>query len=264
MRGLVVQAVAWRHPLASSAAVPTDNGPDVRTLARGTRLADAATRCRRVAGAVSDPPDLCRMTEVSAVRRTPPRLYLGAAALLTLVVGRALLVQAPPSHLFHAQTHPAYGSASIFIAAVAVALASRTAGDGLDRLGNHRTAPWWIAGALTVYGASLLILELFTRISHAGLDTEFQRGHTAVSAFWGGLGLMLLYVGLKKGWRSLRVAGLVFFAVSLTKIFLYDLPSLSSVTRALSFLAVGAVLLLGGFFYQRLTTDRDKPSAVQQ
>jgi hypothetical protein len=37
--------------------------------------------------------------------------------------------------------------------------------------------------------------------------------------------------------------------VSLAKIFLYDLPSLSSITRALSFLAVGAVLLLGGFFY---------------
>ena len=41
--------------------------------------------------------------------------------------------------------------------------------------------------------------------------------------------------------------------VSLAKIFLYDLAKLSSVTRALSFLAVGAVLLLAGFFYQRLT-----------
>ena len=41
--------------------------------------------------------------------------------------------------------------------------------------------------------------------------------------------------------------------VSLAKIFLYDLANLSSVTRALSFLAVGAVLLLAGFFYQRLT-----------
>jgi uncharacterized membrane protein len=44
--------------------------------------------------------------------------------------------------------------------------------------------------------------------------------------------------------------------VSLAKIFLYDLPSLSSITRALSFLAVGALLLLGGFFYQRLSSTR--------
>ena len=42
------------------------------------------------------------------------------------------------------------------------------------------------------------------------------------------------------------------FGISLAKIFLYDLAALSSVARALSFLAVGAVLLLGGFFYQRL------------
>jgi uncharacterized membrane protein len=53
------------------------------------------------------------------------------------------------------------------------------------------------------------------------------------------------------------LAGLALFAVSLGKLFLYDLPSLSSITRALSFHAVGAVLLLGGFFYQRLTAADD-------
>jgi uncharacterized membrane protein len=191
-----------------------------------------------------------------------PRLHLGASAFLTLAVGRALIVQAPPTHMFHAQAHPAYGSASIFIAAAGVALAGRLALPELGRLRGYGSLPWWIAGVLPVYGLSLLILELFSRITHASLHTEFQRGHTAVSTFWGLLGLALLYVGLKRGWRSVRVAGLAFFPVSLAKIFLYDLPSLSSVTRALSFLAVGAVLLLGGFFYQRLTADKEKPPVV--
>ncbi len=45
------------------------------------------------------------------------------------------------------------------------------------------------------------------------------------------------------------------FGLTLAKIFLYDLATLSPVARALSFLAVGAVLLLGGFFYQRLSSD---------
>jgi hypothetical protein len=197
-----------------------------------------------------------------ARRIDEPRLQLGACAFLTLALGRAVGVQAPPSHLFRAQIHPAYGAASIFIAAAAVALAACIAQPELDRRRNYRAVPWWIAGVLTVYGLSLLILELFLRISNAGLQTEFQRGHTAVSAFWGVLGLTLLYVGLKRHWRLVRVAGLAFFAISLAKIFLYDLPSLSSITRALSFLAVGAVLLLGGFFYQRLTSDKDEPPAV--
>jgi hypothetical protein len=199
---------------------------------------------------------------VLAQRVGEPRLYFGGAALLTLAVGRAVIVQAPPSHLFHAQAHPAYGAASVFIAAAGVALAAWIVGDKLDGLGSRRTTPWWTAGALVVYGLSLVILELFTRVSRAGLDTEFQRGHTAVSAFWGALGLTLLYAGLKRGSRSIRVAGLAFFAVSLAKIFLYDLPALSAVTRALSFLAVGVVLLLGGFFYQRLTTSDDGPSTA--
>ena len=67
----------------------------------------------------------------------------------------------------------------------------------------------------------------------------------------------VVYIGLKRRRRALRIAGLAFFPISLAKIFLYDLPALSSVTRALSFLAVGAVLLLGGFFYQRMTAARE-------
>jgi uncharacterized membrane protein len=93
-------------------------------------------------------------------------------------------------------------------------------------------------------------------------DASFHTGHTLVSAFWGLLALALLYAGLTR-WRSLRLAGFAVFAVALGKLFLFDLSSLSSLTRALAFLAVGAVLLAGGFVYQRLTTytSSGSPSA---
>lgn len=83
-----------------------------------------------------------------------------------------------------------------------------------------------------------------------------------MSAFWGLLGLALLYAGLKRGWRAVRYAGLGLFPVVVAKIFFFDLPSLSSVTRAFSFLAVGFVLLLGGFFYQRLTAGNAASSSA--
>ena len=108
-----------------------------------------------------------------------------------------------------------------------------------------------------MYGLSIVIVDIVERISSTNLHTEFQRGQTAVSAFWGLLALGLLVVGLIWHWRPLRIAGLIGFPIILAKIFLYDLPALSSVTRALSFLAVGAVLLLGGFFYQRMTAGLD-------
>ena len=182
------------------------------------------------------------------VRANEPRLRSAACIYLVVAAGRALVVQAPLDHLFIARTHPAAGSLSLLFAAAAIAVASRF----LPR----RDVSYWSAGVLFVYGTSLVILELVERLSAATLHTEFQRGHTAVSAFWAVLGLALLYGGLSRSSRPLRLAGLAVFVVSLGKIFLFDLTSLSSIARAFSFLAVGAVLLLGGFFYQRLGQDR--------
>lgn len=199
-----------------------------------------------------------------AVRVRERRLHAGALVFAGLAAGRAFIFQAPPNHLFTRLPHPAYGGASIFIAALAFAGIAYIARAELARLGKLRTAPWWLAGGLAVYGLSLVILELVEWLSNAPtLDTEFQRGHTAVSAFWGLLALALLYAGLKRRRRMLRVAGLAFFPVILAKIFFFDLPSLSSITRALSFLAVGAVLLLGGFFYQRFLSERDESPPAQ-
>ena len=195
-----------------------------------------------------------------AVRVKERRLHAGALVFVGLATVRAFVFQAPPNHLFTTIPHPAYGTASIFIAAIAIAGVAFITRAELVRLEKFRTAPWWLSGGLAVYGLSLVILEFVEWISSApSLDTEFQRGQTAVSAFWGLLGLVLLYAGLKRWQRMLRIAGLAFFPISLAKIFLFDLPSLSSITRALSFLAVGAVLLLGGFFYQRLMSARDEP-----
>jgi len=110
----------------------------------------------------------------------------------------------------------------------------------------------WAAAPVALYTLSLAVLELFEQAFGGNVDTAFQRGHTAVSACWGVIGLALLYSGLMRRARPLRLGGFALFGISLAKIFLYDLAALSSVARALSFLAVGAVLLLGGFFYQRL------------
>jgi uncharacterized membrane protein len=123
---------------------------------------------------------------------------------------------------------------------------------------RYRLFAIWAAGALAVYAASISILEAAQRISPESVHTDFQRGHTAVSAFWALLALVSLYVGLRRRNGLLRGGGFILFAISLGKIFLFDLPSLSSAQRALSFLAVGAVLLLGGFFYQRLSSQFDE------
>ena len=103
-----------------------------------------------------------------------------------------------------------------------------------------RQALAWLLAALGLYAASLSILGAADALSTAAEKTEFQRGHTAVSAFWGVVAFTALLIGLRRSMRVLRLAALGLFALALGKLFLYDLSTLSSVSRALSFLAVGS------------------------
>jgi uncharacterized membrane protein len=182
------------------------------------------------------------------------RLQVGSLAYLVLGAGWTLVGEVPPSHLVSQMSHPGSGVPSLLLVIGAIATLAWALG-WHERL---RLSAIWTAGALAVYAASIAILEAAQRISPESVHTNFQRGHTAVSAFWGLLALVSLYVGLSRRRGLLRGGGFVLFGISLGKIFLFDLTSLSSAQRALSFLAMGAVLLLGGFFYQRLSAQFDR------
>jgi uncharacterized membrane protein len=189
-----------------------------------------------------------------SVRVAERRLQVASLVYLVFAAALALVAEAPPTQLVVAREHPAHGVVSVLLVIAATAVFAWS----LAWNERYRLQAVWVAGALAVYAASLLILEATQRLSHAGVATDFQRGQTLVSTFWGLLALASLYVGLKQRRGLLRGGGFILFAISLGKLFLFDLPSLSSVQRALSFLAVGAGLLLGGFFYQRLSSQYDE------
>ena len=180
------------------------------------------------------------------------RLAIGSAGYLALALGYALGAQAPPDEFFSANSDPAAGVPSLaFAVAAGVVFALYALRSG--RWKRFRTVAFAAAAVLSMYAISLTILGLFEWVGTASVETNFQRGHSAASAFWGIVGLIALYVGLTRELTVVRLAGFALFGLALAKIFLYDLANLSSITRALSFLAVGAILLLAGFFYQRLT-----------
>jgi uncharacterized membrane protein len=211
-----------------------------------------------------------------ASRAGEHRLRLAAVLPVGLGLLGTLTVVAPPRDLFVAGPHPGegvLGLAAIALASAGLGFFARSAPQRevpIRRLARWsyavdsravRSAPW-IAGVLAIESVSLAILQVFQWGGSGSVHLEFQHGHTAVSTFWGVLGLAALYVGLRRRSGRLRRAGFAIFALSLAKIFLYDLSQLSSITRALSFLAVGAVLLLGGFFYQRLSSELEERQAT--
>jgi uncharacterized membrane protein len=182
------------------------------------------------------------------------RLAAASGALLALALAHALLFEAPLSDLFAAKAHPATGVPALLIVVAAGLVLAVLAPPGYDR---ERELGAVGLAVLAVYACSLTVLGIAQELGGGDVAGHFQRGQTAVSTFWGLIGLGLLTVGLRRGERTLQLGGFALLGVSLAKIFLFDLPSLSSVTRALSFLGVGGLLLLSGYVYQRLTTGRE-------
>jgi hypothetical protein len=264
--GVAVAAVALVYLVTAALVWRVAGQRDLRTLVGALGLGVAAV----AEGMLLDGVWLVLAWTVTAaalafltVVLSEARLQIASAAYVVGAGVVALGLEAPPKHLVVASDHPGRGVASLILligALLVFAWACRPAADG-DEQDRLQRGSLWAAGTLAVYTASLLILEAVADLSSAGVHTDFQRGHTAVSALWGVLGLVCLYVGLIKRRRALRLGGFALFGISLGKLFLYDLAALSSVTRALSFLAVGAFLIAGGFFYQRLSAELEEREA---
>jgi len=175
------------------------------------------------------------------------RLWWAGAVVVSVTSAAVLVLLTPPTHFLTASASPGQGlwvAIGCLVAGIALHLSGSAYRRWVDAIGA--------VGAL--YVLSLAILELAERAFGGSVQTDFERGHVLVSSLWALIGLALLVAGLIRDERLLRFGGLALFGLSLAKIFLYDLSTLSSVARAFSFIAVGALVLAGGFFLQKLSS----------
>jgi len=117
-----------------------------------------------------------------------------------------------------------------------------------------------VTGLVPLYVASVAALAM-----GPSAGTGFapgQQGQLALSALWAVTGVTALVIGLRRDVRDLRVGALGLLAVTIAKVFLYDLATLTSGWRIASFLALGLLLLGAGFAYQRLRPAPPLPLTV--
>ncbi|MBO0934416.1 DUF2339 domain-containing protein [Fibrella aquatilis] len=69
---------------------------------------------------------------------------------------------------------------------------------------------------------------------------------------WGVCAFAFMYVGLVRHNRNYRVLSLGLFALTLLKLFFYDIRGISEGGRILAFISLGAILLIISFMYQRI------------
>lgn len=83
---------------------------------------------------------------------------------------------------------------------------------------------------------------------------------------WGLSSFVLMWLGMKHKARSLRIVSLVLFAITLLKLFLFDIRNIPVAGKIAAFFSLGVLLLIVSFMYQRLKKiiieDEKKPGTI--
>jgi uncharacterized membrane protein len=115
---------------------------------------------------------------------------------------------------------------------------------------GQRVLGWWITGGLIVLGVMLQVRHAFHGAQlWVGEATHLE--HYAYSISLALLALLALGLGIGRDSRQLRVVALGGMLVCSGKVFGYDMGHLDGISRILSFLGLGASLMLIGYLYNR-------------
>lgn len=94
--------------------------------------------------------------------------------------------------------------------------------------------------------------ELLNIIDLLGLDVGYKG---PLSILWGVLGLSSIIYGFKKDDNIIRWAGIILLGLTLFKLFILDLTSLSNISKTIIFISVGIILLVVSFIYNKIKKD---------
>lgn len=180
------------------------------------------------------------------------RLLIGALGFLGLAILHTLAVEAPPAAI--AEGVDDLGSAVAAIACCAgAALACWFYGREIEP--KTATVVGYLSAAGFVYLGSVAIIEVIG--DNAGGEAR-QIGQSWLSAFWTATGLGAVVWGMVRRSPQARLGGLALLAVAIVKVWTYDLSELEELARALSFVALGLLLLAGAFAYQRFKPEEEE------
>ncbi len=99
----------------------------------------------------------------------------------------------------------------------------------------------------------ILSIQVVMAVDQAAIDASIAGNVTSLSlsGLWALYAAVLIVLGIVKRWRWVRLSGLGLLAVPIVKLFVYDTFSLEQEYRVAAFIGLGALLVAGGFLYQR-------------
>ena len=98
----------------------------------------------------------------------------------------------------------------------------------------------WVAGS-----------ELIHWMERYGLHDQSYK--MALSILFGAYALMMVFMGIQRNARHLRVAAIALFGATLFKLLLYDLAHLSTISKTIVLVSLGSLLLVISYLYNRFS-----------
>ncbi len=223
----------------------------MRDLARSLVALVAAYLGMLTVGAVFDPKSVANLLPLLVAAAVPMLVSHAPWARFTLLfltsvaIVFALLTSVPPDALIDGVPVAREAAAAMVAFGALAAVVWRRGPE------QWRQPALWTGLAVCLYIVSALIIDGFQGQagSEGGLPGRAQ-GQVIVSSLWAICGLALIVAGLVRQRLNWRKAGLILLILALLKITIYDLASLSTAGRTISFILVGLTLLAAAFAYQ--------------
>ena len=136
-----------------------------------------------------------------------------------------------------------------------------------QRLTTYERDSWAVypimIGLANFWTIWILTAEVLDYFNHNIANVRFMEGSRAeiqamenaqnlsLTVLWAVYALVLLAVGIIGKLRAVRLAGLALLTIPVAKVFVYDVFQLEQAYRVAAFIGLGALLLIGGYLYQR-------------
>ena len=102
----------------------------------------------------------------------------------------------------------------------------------------------------TAYGLVFVAAscEVVNLMGQLGIPDSTKLG---LSIFWGVYALALIVIGIARDKKHLRITAMVLLAVTLVKLFFYDIAELDTIPKTILFVSLGITLLAVSFLYNK-------------
>ncbi|HEY9072449.1 MAG TPA: DUF2339 domain-containing protein [Candidatus Ozemobacteraceae bacterium] len=127
--------------------------------------------------------------------------------------------------------------------------------------------PKWLFSSATILAFLLVNIEVadaFSQGERIDFQLKLSRGQDLTySLAWAAFSFALLIIGIWTKRRGARLASIGLMAVTIVKVFLYDLIDLGGLYRVVSLLGLAVALMLVSFLYQKFLSASDETEPAQ-